>query len=256
MKNKIAVPDTPYLKDLFANSDKVKEEYDLDFFVVPEDKIGEFFHNHRFDLALLSPAEYVMGIGKADYRIIEGPCMAAEAYTKLASVYFNPNLADITTMGSPTPDNFLIKIAKLILAERYDMHPQLLKYKGNVIDALKNHDAVLSLDTINELEATLDITEEWYIDYNAPLPLAFWVCRNEEAPADVKNIVNKLAIDFFKTDIIIHDESDDASIVREGRILRNWNEDIAQALVDVTELMYYHQIIPEIGDVKMYGSDL
>ncbi len=254
MKNKIAVPDTPYLKDLFANSDKVKEEYGFEFFVVPEDKIGEFFFNNRFDLALLSPMDYALGIGKSDYRILEGPCFAAEAYTKLGSVYFNPNLPDISTIGTPTPENFLIKIAKLLLAERYEMHPNIMKFDGSVSESLAKHDAVLTLVSDKEIEATLDISEEWYINSSSPLPLAFWVARNDEAPNDAHDIIKKLAADFYQTDIIINEQSEDGSFVREGRILKVWNEEIAKALVEVIELLYYHQFIPEIGDVKMYGD--
>ncbi len=255
MKNKIAVPDTPYLKEMFINSDKIKKEYGVEFFVVPEDKIGEFFANNRFDLALLSPKDYAMGIGKADYRIVEGPCMASEAYTKLASVYFNPNLADIATIGSPTPDNFLIQIARLLLAERYDMHPNISKHDTNVAESLAKYDAVIALNSDSKIEAALDISEEWYINSSSPLPLAFWVCRNVEAPENTKEIVKKIAADFYQTEVIIHEHSEDESLVREGRILKTWNEEIAQSLVEVIELLYYHQYIPEIGDVKMYGDE-
>jgi hypothetical protein len=68
-------------------------------------------------------------------------------------------------------------------------------------------------------------------------------------------ILNKLAIDFYKSDIIIQEHSEDELMVREGRIMRHWNEEISKSLVEVMELLYYHQIIPEIGDVKMYGYD-
>jgi hypothetical protein len=253
MRNKIAVPDTPYLKDLFANADKVKKEYDIEFFIVPENQIGEYFHNNRFDLALLSPADYAMGIGNADYRIVDGPCFAAEAFTRLASVYFKPNLASISSIGSASKDNFMVQIAKLLMAERYEIYSEIRKSSTEIEEALTDNDAFITLTHSDN--AALDISEEWYLNSSSPLPLAFWVCRNEEAPESMIEILNKLAIDFYKSDIIIQEHSEDELMVREGRIMRHWNEEISKSLVEVMELLYYHQIIPEIGDVKMYGYD-
>ena len=125
MKIRVGIPDNAIFNKLYSNSELVKEKYELDLFVLPEVEILKLFKARRLDIALLSPLGFGSGVKVADFRIIEGPCLASVSFNGFASILMKSGIKNIKKLNSNTADDYMMQIGKMLLAERYDINLKL-----------------------------------------------------------------------------------------------------------------------------------
>ena len=91
-----------------------------------------------------------------------------------------------------------------------------------------------------------------------PLPLAFWVCRAEEHPENIEQIINEIMSIDGKIEEHIHEEIINKKdyYEREGSILRKWNDEIEKSLEQCMQFLFFHQIFPAIPAVKVLGKEV
>ncbi|MCK5742783.1 MAG: hypothetical protein KAH48_11230, partial [Chlorobi bacterium] len=186
MKINIAVPTGKMYDALLENSKEAAEKYNLNIIRTDEQQCTKLLLNNRVSVALLTPAGYAAGLSKADYRIMPYTCLAAVNYTGLASIFFKQGLRTVKTMASPDSDAFLIKIGKLILAEKFEISVELINKKAPVEELLDSADSAAVMEKSSGNDHALDICEEWFNAHEMPLPLAVWTCRNEELPGNIE----------------------------------------------------------------------
>ncbi len=255
MNYKIAVPDNRVYEPLFRNKE-ISGSYNMQLYQVEEKKLREAMLNNRFDGALMSPLGYGLGVEDADYRIIPGPALAVQGWSEMASIYFRKGLKTISKVKAPSPDDFIMIIGKLLLAENFNMEPDVIRKNGETNELLKEADAVMTWEKDFHVESLLDITEEWFMAFELPLPLAFWVCREEEVPKNFEKFIHEVkANDLLKREDIVYEAKDEEFHRREGTILWEWNDDVEHALNQSIQFLYFHQLVPEIGAVKVLGRD-
>ena len=63
------------------------------------------------DAAIFNPLMYANSCKIADYKIIPELCLFSESYSELCSVYFKEGIAEIESLSSRFPDDYLIIIA-------------------------------------------------------------------------------------------------------------------------------------------------
>jgi hypothetical protein len=257
MKINLAVPDNEVFTPLILNKEKICKEYDINLLIVSETKAADLMLKNLVDAALLSPYGYGLGVTQADYRIIPGPCLATYGFTSLASLFFRQGLKTIDKVVSPTPDDYMMKIGKLLLAETYNLLLDVEKKNGSSAELLKHADAALVWEESSHSVTALDISEEWSISYDFPLPLAFWVCRSEEYPEKISEMIHGLAdnelIDV--EDIIDMDSPGKPTEKRAGKLFWRWNDEIETATEQALQFLYFHQLVPEIPEVKVLGKE-
>ncbi|MBM2816881.1 MAG: hypothetical protein HW421_3643 [Ignavibacteria bacterium] len=257
-KINIGVPDNPVYSALHDRAKDYCAEHNINLIKLPESKIAEYMLNSRLDAALLSPYGYGMAVGKADYRIIPTYCLALQDFTSEASIYFNAGLKNILSCVSPEPDDFIIVIGKILLAERYGIVLNIGKVQGSPEELLKVADAAICWTGSAHEDNALDISEEWFATYETPLPLAFWVVRADEEPENIEEIINSLceenlpdSIDVFDSGILHRNQFD-----RSGKIIYRYDGLVHEALEGTLELLYYQQLLPEIPEVKIFRKDI
>ncbi len=102
----------------------------------------------------------------------------------------------------------------------------------------------------------MDVSEDWFETFDIPLPIGFWVVRNEEEPANVMEFTKKFALDDLPEEIEIkpHAGHNQYDIDRQGFILTRWNDESKSALEQTLEFLYYHRLLPELPAVKIFQS--
>jgi predicted solute-binding protein len=255
-------PPAHYLQPLVANAMSVCQAKGYRFLHMNEQDCAEALYTGKADYALLSPVDY--GLCRADLRIIPVNAVSAEGYTGIASIWFAQGAAGISRAAVQAKD-FLILAGITGLAEKFDLHPvvQVKNRQTSFADLLSIADTVLMINDNSGLpEGTLDITEEWSdLHPETPLPLAVWACKNDEFDPEIPPLLHSFTADDMPEyqEIMEHHECSDPDHhhedLRQGRIIWTWTPQLETGLKEVLELFYFHQILPEIPAIKLWGRD-
>lgn len=245
---KIAIPQNSIYDLILKNADEVCKMNNIELIKVKSNRVGDLFRKRLVDIALLNPLDYFKGTGKGDYRILPSTCLAVEGYSSIISLKFNPNLRTISSSAYNFDDEYLQSVCKIILAERYDLEINM-EFNNNSIDVLLN-----SFDSVireNEfIENSISLTEDWFLSFEEPLPLAYWVGFNEEFEESAINMVSSFADETIingKKDIILPDSDSE----RTGAFLTKWNSRHKSALEKTADMFYYYGFINEISDINL-----
>jgi len=257
MKIKLAVPDNPKFERLFNNISFLSDKKNIEIYKVSEEQCHKLLLGKQVDAALISPLGYSMGVKTANLRIIPAAAMTAVGFTGLASVFFREGTENITSAVSDSPDDFLLKISPVLLSEKYGLNVDLKKTKDSFENMLDENDVAVVWRESKALEHGLDISDEWFDLYEMPLPLMFWTCWEDNYPADIKEIIDKIADPQLPNEEIIHEKADNAVDfdLREGRIFWSWTDEVSSALEQTIQFLYFNQLTEEIGAVKILGRD-
>lgn len=257
MKIKIAIPDNPIYRELFFNADAVCKEFDISLIRTTEREVASLFETNRVDVAFLTPMDYGRGTRISDYRIVPANVYAVNGYSRIASIFFKPGLKTIASCGTPTPDDFIMSIGKILLAERYNIIVDLQKTKSDKKDEiLAEFDSALLWKKNFADDTALDITEEWFDTYAMPLVMGAWVTRHEEEPKDLVRTLRLFESDALHGSKKVIDKPNEDYDPREGEVLYGWDEEIEKAYDALLEILFYHQLTNEMATVKMMGDEL
>lgn len=252
MKYKIAVPNNEFYKPLYENLE-IAKKYNYEIYPVPEDQLNELMLSNRVDAALISPYGYGLGVIHADYRIAKGPSLSAAGYNALASIFFNPGENSFKRFAATAPTDFLQRIGRLLFLELYSIKPELSKKIASPDELLKEFDAAIVYGESKVDDSAMDICEEWYMSSEQPLPLAFWIVRNEEDPEGFEDFIKEVANQELPKEERIRDKTDTVG-ERQGHLIWQWTEDISFALEHVLEFLFMHHEFEEMPAVKFIGE--
>jgi hypothetical protein len=153
-------------------------------------------------------------------------------------------------------DDFLMNIGLIGLIEKYDVLMQKHIIQSNIdkTTILEHYDSAILWNAESLIPGALDITEEWS-DYNDfPLPIAFWACKDEDFTVDLLEITTHLAADDLPDIETIKDSAEyEEEFGRIGSLLYHWKDDFKEHIMSIQQILYYHQMIPEIRDVHILG---
>lgn len=219
-----------------------------------EEECARLMRANRAELALLSPLAYGQLAGEADYRIVPTAALALEGYTERVWLYFRPNIRTIAHCAVPSLASFLTHALQLLLKEVYDLEPTFTVAAGrSILEALCHADAVLSWEEDIPGMARLDVAEEWYVAFEHMLPIAFWVCRPEELPAELPDVVNRLVQPGLPPHEAITEDSSTLP-ARHGTIHWRWSEAVADAVEKTLQLLFYHGRVPHLVEVRLWEN--
>lgn len=260
----IAVPDNPIFDVFVKNFREEVGEYSFRLIRATDDICAEMLLNNHAEIAFVTPLGYGMAVTKVDYRIIPAYCLIADGFTGIGSVYFNPSLKSITLIGTTNKKSYMTLAGELVLSEKFDLEPQVEeKRSGTIDDMLTVSDAVITWTDEDYRMASLDISEEWKDSFGFPMCLGFWVCRPDELPDDIQEILISFSggiSEQFVTDAEhIHEQDTNADLelqgARVGSIRSIWNDDSEALISQTIELLYYHQKVSAISAIKLWERD-
>jgi predicted solute-binding protein len=253
MAIRIAVPTKKYFKPLIDNFDKIKDQYDLELLIAPEDKVAEMLMEGEAEIGLLNPLDYGKLLLSNEFEIIPTTCLSAASYSDLEKIYFAENLTSISSIGLETKDPFLELITKITLLEKYNFETNSSIFEGSAEKALKKFDAVLSSEIIPGKPNSLDLTEEWFDTFEYELPLGFWVTRMDADTKTFAEVTLKIAKEELPDTLPMVEEvkKADTNYEREGIIKLQFDRSTESAIDDILELFYQLGYLDEMIDAKI-----
>lgn len=256
MKQIIAVPDSPMYAPLVANIDSIAAARGFDILRLPEVECADMLLRNHAKLALVSPLGYGSGVGRADYRIVPGPAYINQGLTYTASIYMRENADDLRTCVSPHARDFVPRLGAMILNEKFGLPLAVEPVKPEPVAALlAQYDVVIDWGFDAQQKVVLDISDEWSDLTSLPLPMLMWVCRPDEMPENLAEIVQSFVAADVQPIQIAERTYHGANAEREGSILWQWSDELEPALHKIFEMMFFLQLIPEIPAIKLWGRD-
>jgi len=257
MNVRLAIPNEKIFSDLFKRNDEFEKKYDVRIFEMDEAQCFELYLSNKVDAVLTSPLTYGLHIGKLDSSIIPVSALSLLGYSEIASLIFKKELKTFNSIAVIDPGSYLFDIAKIILAERYDMFPKVVRAGKTESELLNLADAGFILGTTQEGFNSLDIGEEWFDTFEMPLPIAFWICRSEEHPENIEEIIKEWYDIIGTKEIKVLEKlpKDSDLLNRQGSIVFDFNQEFEEALAQTFHFLFYHQLIPEIPEIKILGRE-
>lgn len=256
MNQIIAIPDNPVYAPLVANIGAVAASHGFDIRRMPEADCADALLRNSAELALVSPLGYGQAVGKADYRIVPGPVALHRGLTYTASIYMRENAAELQSCVSPHARDFVTQLGAMILNEKFGLPMSLTAVApAPVGELLKASDVVIDWGFDAQQKVVLDVSDEWFDLTSLPLPLALWVCRPDDMPEDLADMVAAAMAADAHTETVVEQTYHSANAEREGAILWQWDDDVEPALYKLFEIMFFLQRIPEIPAIKLWGRD-
>jgi hypothetical protein len=245
---KIAIPRLELAQPLLTHATDVAARHGFTLVEASLEECGTMLLNNHVDVALMSPHGYGLGVGRVDYRLIPGPCLALEDYTHAYGLWFPESGSALETFHASQPDAYLSVISRLVMAEKFDVH---LEYTASSERA----DVTIGSTSENPTPA-MDLGEEWYDIVESPLPLAVWVHR-----VDSEYIEHVAIVREFADENLLHREVSEIVPItadhmpREGKILYRWNDDVQEGMEAALHMLFYHQLLSEIPAIKLFGTN-
>jgi hypothetical protein len=245
----VAIPSHPVFAPLVERAKEVCAARGFRLLHGTEQECAAWLARHSAELALVTPLGYGAESFKTDYRIVVGPALALEGLTYTGSMYLAAGAEDLSECASQNPDDFLILMGAAVLAEKFDIATRFV-----ATGAGANVRIEYGFDAAEQV--TLDISDEWTDHVQQPLPLAFWVCRPDDVPADVAELVAAMArADLPAEELIVEQAQSGITAEREGRILWHWSNEIERAVQRTIELLYYWQFTTAIAATRVWQRD-
>ncbi|ROL56605.1 hypothetical protein D9V84_07815 [Bacteroidetes/Chlorobi group bacterium Naka2016] len=254
---RLAIPKNEIYKPLFEECENYCSTRNIKYYRLSESQCTDYLLRNLVDAAFISPLGYGKGVKIADFRIIPGPILFTEDYTELATIYFKQNLENVSSIQSNTPDDFIMIIAQLLLKEKFGIDLKLEQNSGPRAEILSKHDSAILWGKEKTDDVTLDVSEEWFDLVEEPLPLGFWVCRAENYPPNIKQIVSGIASHSLPEKEEIEEQivGESKHLPRKGLLYWKWSSNLETSIETVLLFLYVHQVLSEIPAVKILERD-
>lgn len=233
------------------------------FQIVEESRpnIAKQLQEQSLGAALISPLDYAKE--SSDYRIV--PKVAAVSGGNGSIVLrFREGTRKITTLAVDPSFALEIILAKIVLAEQFELEPKVVPLIASAEVMLQKADAALLAGdaALRERGATqdiIDIVEEWNELTDLPFVHAIWCGREgdltHEEILSIQQAAEKGAAGI--RDILAQYEPgarDAASEYMRG-FSYTMDDAVKSGLAEFMKFLYYHGILPDVPDVNFYREE-
>lgn len=252
MRVRVAAPDAAIYAPLLSSPAPLE----LELIRTSEQQCAHLLATNRVEVALLSPLAYGQASQTTEYRIIPASAVALEGYTERVWLSFRPGLWRLQSCAVPAGTAFLPQALRLLLLESYDLEPELIPSPDAPVETLLHTaDAVLSYTGAQTGVPRLDFADEWYTAFEHALLLGFWVCRGEELPSTLPQLLLSLAQPGLPAAEPVVEAHPIAPLPpRQGRTHWRWNETLADALRQTLALLYYHGLVQHLREITLWDG--
>ena len=204
------------------------------------------------DAAFLSPIDYARNA--SEYLIVPGSAVSSPEGNNSIVVHFRPGVRSVRTLAVPPTSASDIILAKMLLAERFDLNPTMVPVIGSLAAMLERADAALlagdaALRSASSHPNGLDLVEEWVIATDLPYVHGFWVCREGALTEEEYRMIAAAP----PRGHLSLGESEAAGALEEFSY--TLSEEVREGIREFLRYAYYHGILPDVPDLRFYGSD-
>lgn len=250
-----ARPLTAYLaeRDLFARQVDVPAQHAV--------RLRE----HDLAAAFLTPIDFARD--SSEYRIVPGVGVSSTSATGTITLVFHEELDTIRTVAIDPSSSSEIVLAKIILAEEYELEPKFQPFAGPVDRGLAQADAVLlvgdaSLREVSTHPNRIDLIEGWYDLTGLPYVHGFW-CGGDEAlnPEEAQWLLQGAYSGRASLDTIAGDLPHGAFPSFSHSDMSDYlhafsydlNEEDLDGLREFLRYAFYHGVTPDVPEIRFYA---
>jgi chorismate dehydratase len=222
----------------------------------------------KLDAAFLSPLEYARD--SSLFEVIPGAGASSSVSTGTVSLIFrDEHLHSVNTIAIDPAFPSEIVLARIILAEEYELSPKFVPATGSVTDMLARADAVLlagdaSLRAVDVHPNRIDLVEAWTELTDLPYVHGMWVVPTGGGTPELAEILQDAARKAYDTVDTITGSAPPTLFPGQNQAsladyLNAFAYDLTgEDLDSVQEFMrfaYYHGVLPDVGDLNMYSPE-
>ena len=199
--------------------------------------------------SFVSPIEYARNA--SDYLIVPDCAVVSPAGNSSLIIYFRRGIHDIATLAVPPTSASDIVLAKILLAERFDVQPRLVPVAGDLDTMLGKADAaLLAGDAALAAVRTepLDLIEEWIAATDLPYVHGFVAGREDALTEDTRREITGAAPRGLD---IIAAEGGEGSAAAE-LFEYTFPDEAQEGVREFLRFAYYHGILPDVPDLRFY----
>jgi len=197
--------------------------------------------------ALLSPLEYASHY--ADLRILPGIGVVSEGEGASIDLVFKEGLRTFTKVAVDPSCSSEVLLARLVLAEKYETTPELVRRGTSLAASLENADAVLVVDRDMATDVAganrIDLIGEWFDIAELPYVHLFWALRENAFSASDLTALRDYSLEGTKSFDPYIDQIE---------YLEQFRYDLDDAAVaGFTEFMrmaYYYGMLNDLPDIR------
>lgn len=199
--------------------------------------------------ALLSPIDYARNA--SEYLIVPGSAVSSQSGNESIVVHFRHGARGVKTLAVQPVSASDIVLAKILLAERFDIEPRIMPVMGTLETMLEKADAALlagdaALVSVKERPEALDLVEEWIAATDLPYVHGFWCAREGTLSEAQWNILGALGA---RPEAPEADEPSPVDIFSY-----DFAENVREGIREFLRYAYYHGILPDVPDLRFFGS--
>lgn len=221
----------------------------------------------NLEVAFLSPLEYARD--SSLYEIIPGAGASSSIATGTVSVIFrSEHLHSVNTIAIDPAFSSEIVLARIVLAEEFELAPRFVPATGTVEEMLARADAVLlagdaSLRAVDVHPNRIDLVEAWTELTDLPYVHGMWVVPSGTGTTELAELLQNAAAKALDSIDTITGSAPPALFPAQNQssladYLNAFSYDLNEEDLDgVQEFMrfaYYHGVLPDIGDLNIYSN--
>jgi chorismate dehydratase len=220
--------------------------------------LARHLRERELDAALLSPLDYAKE--SSDYCIVPEAVVASTGNGSIV-VRFREGIKHIGTLAVDPAFASEIILAKIILAEEFNLEPAILPMHASVDVMLQKADAaLLTGDTAFQewgaSENIIDVVEEWNEMTGLPYVHALWCgWQSELSDKDVKQL-GAACVKGVESipDIALQFSKEHRRSVQEflESFIYELTPDVRDGLAEFMKYLYYHGVVADIADLNFY----
>jgi len=217
--------------------------------------LAKMLESRDLDAAFLSPIDYARGA--SEYLIVPGAAVASRQANNTVVVHFRKGVRDIRSLAVPAVSMSDIVLARILLAEKFNLAPTIVPVAGTLDDMLKQADAaLLSGDEViragENRPGALDLVEEWITSTDLPYVHGFCVGREGTLEQDEWTVLGSSAVETSSASALPLDEEADAD---QEKFSYDLEDDVRDGIREFLQYAYYHGILPDVPDLHFYGEE-
>lgn len=213
--------------------------------------LAEQLFARELDAAFLSPVDYARNA--SEYLIVPGSAVSSAEGNNAVVVHFREGVKTVRTLAVPPISASDIIIAKILLAERFDLNPQIVPVLGSLDDMLARADAaLLAADAAMQYALTrpnaLDLVEEWVVSTDFPYVHGFWAGRDEALTGPEVRVLAAAGRRGY--DALAKAGGALAGVLEAFSY--DLTEDVQEGIREFFRYAYYHGILPDVPDLRFF----
>jgi chorismate dehydratase len=222
----------------------------------------------KLDAAFLSPLEYARE--SSLYEIIPGAGASSSVSTGTVSLIFrSEHLHSVNTIAIDPAFSSEIVLARIVLAEEFEVSPKFVPATGSVDDMLARADAVLlagdaSLRAVDVYPNRIDLVEAWNEMTDLPYVHGVWVVPSGAGTPDLAQILQDAAAKAYDTvDTITGSAPRTLFPAQTPASLADYlnaftydlTEEDLDSMQEFMRFSFYHGVLPDVGDLNVYSPE-